>query len=47
MNDEENLVSDFRQRFEAAEKKESMRLVFSALCAFALFDLNLFLLYLL
>ncbi|HCO27299.1 MAG: hypothetical protein CME31_01405 [Gimesia sp.] len=47
MNNEENLVSDFRLRFEAAEKKAGMRMVFSTLFAFALFDLNLFLLYLL
>ncbi|QDU16700.1 hypothetical protein CA11_45330 [Gimesia maris] len=47
MNEGENLVSDFRQSFEAAEKIEGMRMVFSALCTFALFDLNLFLLCLL
>ena len=41
------LVSDFRLRFEAAEKKARMRMVFSTLFAFALFDVNLFLLYLL
>ena len=47
MNNGENLVSDFGLRFEAAEKKAGMRMVFSTLFAFALFDLNLFLLYLL
>ena len=47
MNDGGILVSDFRLRFEAAEKKAGMRMVFSTLFAFALFDVNLFLLYLL
>lgn len=41
------MFPNFRQRFEAAEKKAGMRMVFSTLFAFALFDLNLFLLYLL